>query len=107
MSGPIRGPASTEASEPMHATMRHHGYGDIGQGIRGTFYPGDQAGGLMSSAIPKVIIGLVAVVLVRAMIAGKRHHAGDGRRGRRHEAIAQFHRQLHASEEQSDVGQEA
>jgi hypothetical protein len=103
----MRGPARTEASEQMHATMRQHGYGDIGQGIRGTFYPGDQAAGQMSSVIPKLLVGIVAFALVRTIIAGKRHHGEGGRRGRRHEAIAEFHRQLHATEEKPVGGEEA
>jgi hypothetical protein len=103
----MRGPASTEASEQMHATMRQHGYGDIGHGIRGTFYPGGQAGGQASSVIPKLLVGLVAFAVVRTIIAGKRHHGEGGRTGRRHEAIAEFHRQLHATEEKPDGGQEA
>jgi len=91
----------------MHATMRQHGYADIGQGIRGTFYPGDPAGGRMSSVIPKLVVGVVAFALVRAVVSGKRHHAGGGRRGGRREAIADFHRQLHAHDAGPDVSPEA
>lgn len=91
----------------MQATMRQHGNSDIGHGIRGTFYPGEPAGRPMSSVIPRIIIGLVAVALVRAVVSGKRHHGDGGRRGGRQEAIAEFHRRLHARQEPSDVSQEA
>jgi hypothetical protein len=84
----------------MHATLRQSGTTDAVRGIRGTFYPGDGPadGRSIGSAVAKVAIVLVALAVVRNVIA----HAG-GRHGgpgmsRRRQMIAELHRELHADE---------
>jgi hypothetical protein len=79
--------------------MRPSGPGDLARGIQGTFYPTDRSGGPTGSAIPKIVMVAVALLVVRTVVAGKRRHAGGAGPGGRHAAIAEFHRQLHASDE--------
>ena len=89
----------------MHATLRHHGPTEAGRPIRGTFYPSESShgGASVSSAIPKLLAILVAMAVVRAVMGGaKRHHGGSPRWSRRREAIAEFHRELHAREAEAD-----
>jgi len=85
----------------MHATFRQHQSGGPDMPIRGTFYPSSTAhgGGSIASALPKLLAILVAMAVVRTVVGAKRGHGGSGRRGRRREAIAQLHRELHAEEE--------
>ena len=83
----------------MHATMRSTGPQEPTRGIRGVFYPSDDRSEA-HSAFPKVIAVLVAMALVRTVIA--RHHGGGGgssRWSRRREMIAELHRELHAQED--------
>lgn len=73
--------------------------------IRGTFYPSSTAhgGGSIGSALPKLLAILVAMAVVRTVVGAKRGHRGSGRWGRRQEAIAQFHRELHTRDEAAEV----
>ena len=81
----------------MHATMRPYRPSESTGGIRGVFYPGDDRPGARSF-VPKVIAVLVAMALVRTVIA--RHHGGgESRWNRRRQMIADLHRELHAQEE--------
>jgi hypothetical protein len=84
----------------MHAAVRQDRVADSGRGIRGTFYPGDESrgGGSIGSVVPKLLAILVAMVVVRNVIGAKRQHGGPSRRSRRREAIAEFHRELHAED---------
>lgn len=88
----------------MHATFRQHQSGGPGMPIRGTFYPSSTAhgGGSIASALPKLLAILVAMAVVRTVVGAKRGHGGSGRWGRRREAIAQLHRDLHARDEAGD-----
>jgi hypothetical protein len=85
----------------MHATLRPRNAGDAGRGIRGTFYPSDrpEAGGL-GAALPRLVGILVAMAVVRTVVATlARHHAGGASRGgRRRDMIAALHRELHAAD---------
>ena len=82
----------------MHATMRSNGPQEPTRGIRGVFYPSDDRSGA-HSAFPKIIGVLVAMALVRTVLA--RHHGGGGssRWSRRREMIAELHREHHAQED--------
>lgn len=84
----------------MHATFRQAGSADAGRGNPGTFYPGEGpiGGRSIGSALPKLIAVLVAMAVVRNLIAAKRHSGGSSRWSRRREAIAEFHRELHAAD---------
>jgi hypothetical protein len=82
----------------MFREMRHgaampkmRGYG------RGYYepYPGQGAG----SMVPKVIGVVVAIGLIRMLVSHKRGHEGSGWRERRHEMIAEVHRELHRQED--------
>ena len=88
----------------MHTTYRQHQSGGPGMPIRGTFYPSSTAHGGVSiaSALPKLLAIFVALAVVRTVVGAKRGHGGSGRWGRRREAIAQLHRELHAREEAGD-----
>jgi hypothetical protein len=82
----------------MHATMRSNGPQEPMRAIRGVFYPSDDRSG-PHSAFPKIIGLLVAMALVRTVLA--RHHGdgGSSRWSRRREMIAELHRELHAQED--------
>jgi hypothetical protein len=84
----------------MHATLRQDRVAESGRAIRGTFYPGDESrgGGSIGSVVPKLLAILVAMAVVRTVIGAKRQHGGPSRRSRRREAIAEFHRELHAED---------
>jgi hypothetical protein len=83
----------------MHATMRAHGPEQSTRGIRGTFYPSDgPTGGSRGAILPKLIAIVVAMAVVRTVIHVGKRHAGPSRSSRRREAIAEFHRSLHAEE---------
>ena len=84
----------------MHATFRQSPPTESGRPIRGTFYPSDGpgGGGSTGSMLPKVIGILVAMAVIRTVVGAKRHHGGSSGWSRRREAIAEFHRELHASE---------
>ena len=84
----------------MHATFRQSGPADTGQPIQGTFYPSGQARGAGSivAALPKLLAVLVAMAVIRNVVGAKRRHGGSSRMSGRREAIAQFHRELHAED---------
>ena len=84
----------------MHATMRSAGPIEQSRAIRGVFYPSDERSDARSF-VPKVIATLVAMALLRTVIANvARNHGGGGaRRNRRREMIAELHRELHAQDE--------
>jgi hypothetical protein len=86
----------------MHTTMRQSGPADPGRPIRGTFYPSESsAGGAgFASVLPKILGVLLAVVVLRTVArAAGRGHGGSPRWSRRREAIAEFHRELHAQDD--------
>ena len=83
----------------MHATLRSFGPSEPTLGIRGVFYPGDDRPEARSF-VPKLIAVLVAMALVRTVVA--RHHGGgegSSRWNRRRQMIADLHRELHAQDE--------
>jgi hypothetical protein len=82
----------------MHATFRQHGPTEPGRPIRGTFYPseGPGGGGSIAAALPKLLAIVVAMAVVRTVLGGARRHGSSSRWSRRREAIAEFHRDLHA-----------
>jgi len=84
----------------MHATFNQHGPRESGRPIRGTFHPseGPRGGGSIGAVLPKLLAILVAMAVVRTVVAGARHHGGSSRWSRRRQAIAEFHRELHAED---------
>jgi hypothetical protein len=90
----------------MFSPSRHGGRADRGTPVRGTFYPSDapRGGGSIDSVVPKLLAVVAALFFVRAVIGAKRHHGASSRWSRRREAIAEFHRQLHA-EDSADSGE--
>ena len=84
----------------MHARFSPADAAGAGRGIRGTFYPAEGATERRSfgSGIAKVAIVLVAVAVVRNLIAHGRQGGGESRMGRRRQMIAELHRQLHAED---------
>jgi hypothetical protein len=84
----------------MHATFRQAGSSHGDRGIAGTFYPSDgpMGGRSIGSVLPKLIAVVVAMAVVRTLIVAKRHGGGGSRWSRRREAIAEFHRELHAAD---------
>ena len=82
----------------MHAAFRQQQPAE--SGIRGTFYPNDGrgGGGSIGSVVPKLVAILVAMAVIRTVVGAKRHHGGSSMRSRRREAIAEFHRELHADD---------
>ena len=84
----------------MHATFRQSQPAESGRPIRGTFYPSDGpgGGGSIGSVLPKLIGILVAMAVIRTVVGAKRHHGGSSRWSGRREAIAEFHRDLHAED---------
>ena len=90
----------------MHATLRQSGPTESGRPIRGTFYPSDGPGahGSIGAVLPK-LIGLLVVMAVIRKVA--RHHGGSSGGSRRREAIAEFHRELHAGDAAAQSAGEA
>ena len=88
----------------MHATSRQNGPAETGGPIRGTFYPGEGSGGGKSliAVLPKLLSILVAMAVVRKVVGS--HRGGSSMRSRRREAIAQFHRELHAEDDAQSAG---
>lgn len=84
----------------MHATFRQDGPTEPGRPIRGTFYPSDgpRGGASVASILPKLLAIVVALAVVRRVIGKTRHIGGSSRWDRRREAVAQFHRELHAED---------
>jgi hypothetical protein len=63
---------------------------------RGFEHRADAEIGAHRSAVPKILGILAVVALVRVLLNASRRSAGSGHwRERRHEAIANMHRQLH------------
>ncbi len=86
----------------MHATVGRSTQLGTGRPIRGTFYPTEGiGGGSAGSVVPKVLAIVVAVVALRAIVAGKRAHGGSSRWGRRRAMIAELHRELHTQESEA------
>jgi len=83
----------------MHGTFKQYGPAESGRPIRGTFYPGEGPGGGKSivAVLPKLVSILAAMAVVRKVVGS--HHGGSSMRSRRREAIAQFHRDLHAEDD--------
>ncbi len=83
----------------MHGTFRQNGPAQSGGPIRGTFYPGEGSGGgkSVTAVLPKLLALLAVTALVRKVVGS--HHGGSSMRSRRREAIAQFHRELHAEDD--------
>jgi hypothetical protein len=88
----------------MHGTFKQNGPAESGTPIGGTFYPGEGSGGGKSivAVLPKLLFVLVAMAVLRK-VAGS-HHGGSSMRSRRREAIAQFHRELHAEDDAQSAG---
>ena len=84
----------------MHATFRQSQSPDSGRAIRGTFYPSDGpgGGGSVGSMLPKLIGILVAMAVIRNVVGGVKRHQGGSGWSRRRQAIAEFHRELHAGD---------
>ena len=84
----------------MHATFRQSSSSEPGGPIQGTFYPSDGPRGAASvaSVVPKLLAVLVAMAVIRTVVGAKRRHGGSSGMSRRREAIAQFHRELHAED---------
>jgi hypothetical protein len=82
----------------MHSAMRHNQSVEPGMPIRGTFYPSDGPRGA-ASVLPKLLALLVALALVRMVVRAGGRHGGPSRWSRRREAIAEFHRELHAQDD--------
>ena len=87
----------------MHATFRQHQPGEAGGPIKGTFYPSQSRHG--GSALPKLLAILVAMAVIRNVVATvKRNHGGGSHWSRRREAIADLHRELHAADATAQSG---
>jgi hypothetical protein len=71
---------------------------DAGRGIKGTFYPDDgpRAGTSGHAGIAKLVAVLVAMAVIRNVMALAKRHGGGSHWSRRREAIAELHRDLHA-----------
>jgi hypothetical protein len=83
----------------MHARVIQPGAGEGGRGIRGTFYPSQAPEGRsIGPALGKVALVLIAVAVVRTIVANHGHRDGESRRSRRRRMIAELHRELHAEE---------
>ncbi len=82
----------------MHARFSQHMTGESGRGMQGTFYPssGPRGDGSISAALPKLIAIQVAMAVIRNVVGGMKHHGGSSGWSRRREAIAEYHRELHA-----------
>lgn len=84
----------------MHATFRQSSSSDPGRPIQGTFYPSDgpHAAASVASVVPKLLAVLMVMAVIRNVVGAKRRHGGSSGMSRRREAIAQFHRDLHADD---------
>ena len=54
--------------------------------------------GSIGSVVPKVLVVLAAVAVLRSVLGGARRHRGPSAWSRRRQAIAEFHRELHAED---------
>lgn len=84
----------------MHARLMQPGPAEAGRGIRGTFYPSDESmgGRSIGPTLGKVALVLVAMALVRGIVANHGHRGGESRRSGRRRMIAELHRELHAED---------
>ena len=84
----------------MHARLMQPGPAEGGRGIRGTFYPTEESPGARSigPALGKVALVLMAMAVVRTIMANHGHRDGDSRRSGRRRMIAELHRELHAED---------
>ena len=89
----------------MHARLMQPGPADGGRGIRGTFYPSEESAGARSigPAVGKMVLVLIAVAVVRTIVANHGHRDGESRGRRRRRMIAELHRELHADASQAEV----
>jgi hypothetical protein len=84
----------------MHARLMQPGPAEGGRGIRGTFYPSEESAGARSigPALGKVAVVLIAMAVVRTIVANHGHRDGESRRGGRRRMIADLDRELHAED---------
>jgi hypothetical protein len=84
----------------MHARFSQSEAAGAGRGVRGTFYPAESPtdGRSIGSGIAKVAIVLVALAVVRNLMAHGRHGGGGSGMSRRRQMISELHRQLHAED---------
>ena len=84
----------------MHARFMQPGSAEGGRGVRGTFYPSDESTGARSigPALGKVALVLIAMVVVRTIIANHGNRDGESRRSGRRRMIAELHRELHTED---------
>jgi hypothetical protein len=98
-SGPLGGSHRIEVIT-MHARFIQPGPAEGGRGIRGTFYPSQASEGARSigPALGKVALVLIAMAVVRTIVANHGHRDEESRQSRRRRMIAELHRELHAEE---------
>ena len=84
----------------MHARFIQPGAAEGGRGIRGTFYPSEESAGARSigPALGKIALVLIAMAVVRTIVANHGHRDGESRRSGRRRMIAELHRELHAED---------
>ena len=84
----------------MHARFIQPGAAEGGRGVRGTFYPSEESADARSigPALGKIVLALIAMAVVRTIVANHGHRGGESRRSRRRRMIAQLHRELHADD---------
>ena len=84
----------------MHQKFNQFQPAETGMPIRGTFYPSPAASDApsLASALPKLLMLFVLMVVVRNVAAAVRGHGGSPRSSRRREALAALHRDLHAAD---------
>lgn len=82
----------------MHARFSTPPIPGAGRGIKGTFYPDDEprARGSGHNGIAKLVAVLVAMAVIRNVLAVAKRHGGGSHWSRRREAIVELHRELHA-----------
>ena len=84
----------------MHARFSQSAPVETGGGVRGTFYPSEAMPGARSvgPALVKLVAVVVALGVVRTILANHGRHDGEPRRSRRRQMIAELHRELHAED---------
>lgn len=88
----------------MRATLTPRMPAAPGGPIQGTFYPDAVGAGSGGAMLPRILAILGAIVFVRMLVAGRHRQeagkaAGGPGGGRRREALARLHRELHAHDE--------
>ena len=92
----------------MHATFRHQQTTEPGRSIKGTHPSGPSAAASVATMLPRLLAIVVAMAVVRNVIMrAKRRHGGSSRWSGHREAIAAFHRELHAEEKAGDRSSES